>query len=163
VNLTQHSCFNLLSRGAGDILGHSLQIHADCFLPVDETLIPTGEIAPVAGSPFDFRALTAIGARIAGDDEQLRRGRGYDHTFVLNRGGPGPVHAARVVEPVQGRTLDVYTTEPGLHVYSGDAQGLCLETHHYPDSPNRGTFPPTILRPGSEYRSRTVYAFGMTG
>lgn len=185
VNLTQHTCFNLTGDGAGDILGHLLRINADLMTPVDENLVPTGEMAPVAGGPFDFHTLTAIGARIAADDEQLRRGRGYDHNFALNRGEEaGLVHAAQVVEPGSGRTLDVYTTEPGLQFYSGNAigsgdsasgrvtgkagrvygprAGLCLETQHYPDSPNQPGFPSTILRPGAQYRSRTVFAFGVT-
>jgi aldose 1-epimerase len=180
VNLTQHSCFNLTGDGAGDVLGHLLQINADLMTPVDESLVPTGRVAPVAGGPFDFRTLTGIGARIATDDEQLRRGRGYDHNFVLKRGEEaGPVHAAQVVEPTSGRTLDVYTTEPGLQFYSGNSidgrvtgkagqlygprAGLCLESQHYPDSPNQPGFPSTLLRPGERYRSRTVFAFGVTG
>jgi len=185
VNLTQHTCFNLTGDGADDILGHLLRIEADLMTPVDETLIPTGGFAPVAGGPFDFRTLTAIGARIAIDDEQLRRGRGYDHNFVLNRNASGLVHAAQLVEPISGRTLDVHTTERGLQLYTGNAigsgdavagrvigkagraygprAGVCLETQHYPDSPNQPGFPSTILRPGEQYRSRTVFVFGVTG
>jgi aldose 1-epimerase len=175
VNLTQHTCFNL--TGKGDVLGHLLRINADLMTPVDESLIPTGSFAPVDGGPFDFRTLTGIGARIAAADEQLRRGGGYDHNFVLKRSEPGMVHAAQVVEPASGRTLDVYTTEPGLHFYSGNfidgrvcgkagrvhgpGAGLCLETQHYADSPNQPGFPSTLLRPGEQYRSRTVFAFGV--
>jgi aldose 1-epimerase len=144
---------------------------------VDSTLIPIGDIAPVEGTPLDFRAPTPIGARIAQRHEQLRRGGGYDHNFVLDRDGPGLAHAARVVEPSSGRTLDVYTTEPGLQFYSGNfldstisgkggyvyprRSGFCLETQHFPDSPNQPSFPSTILRPGEEYRSRTVWRFGV--
>jgi aldose 1-epimerase len=179
VNLTQHTYFNLRGNGVGDVLDHLLWINADRMTPVNEHLMPTGRVVPVAGGPFDFRSPTDIGTRIAADDEQLHRGRGYDHTFVLNRGESGQIHAAQVVEPTSGRRLDVHTTEPGLHFYSGNQldgsvigkegrvygphAGLCLEAQHYPDSPNQPGFPSTILRPGTEYRSRTVFTFGVIG
>jgi aldose 1-epimerase len=177
INLTQHSYFNLAGARANDILTHELMLNAPTFTPVDETLIPTGEIAPVAGTPFDFTTPTPIGARINQADVQLQRGRGYDHNFVLARTGEGLSLAARVYEPISGRTLEITTTEPGIQFYSGNfldgtikgkggrvygqRSGFCLETQHYPDSPNRANFPSTELRPGQQYRSSTVFALGV--
>lgn len=179
VNLTQHTYWNLSGNGAQPILGHELLLAANEITPVDSTLIPTGGLQPVAGTPFDFRTATAIGTRIGANDTQLRFGGGYDHNFVLSgqRDSAGLAHAARVVEPTSGRTLDVYTTEPGIQFYSGNfldgtitgkrgavyAQrtGFCLETQHYPDSPNQPAFPSTILEPGKTLRSRTIYSFGV--
>lgn len=175
INLSQHTYWNLHGDGR-DILDHVLTLNAAAFTPVDSTLIPTGQIAPVAGTPFDFRRATPIGARINDQDEQLRFGRGYDHNWVIDRDRPGTfVHAARLEDPVSGRRLDISTTEPGLQFYSGNfldgsikgkggrvyghRTGLCLETQHYPDSPNHANFPSTILRPGQRYQSRTVFAF----
>jgi aldose 1-epimerase len=176
VNLTNHSYFNLAGPGSGDILGHTLQVEADKFTPVDAGLIPTGELRDVAGTPFDFRKPTAIGARIDEDEEQLKLGGGYDHNFVLRRSNEhGESLAARVVEPATGRVLEVWTTEPGVQFYTGNfldgtAKGkggiayarrsaFCLETQHYPDSPNQPRFPPVVLNPGERYHTITTYKF----
>jgi aldose 1-epimerase len=179
INLTQHTSFNL-TGARRDILAHEISIDADRYTPIGDGLIPTGELAPVAGTPLDFRKPTAIGARIGDEHLQLQRGRGYDHNFVLNGTpagvGRGLIRAARVIEPVTGRTLEVATTEPGMQFYSGNfldgsltgksgiayqcRWGFCLETQHFPDSPNHSNFPSTILRPGEEYRSQTVFTFG---
>lgn len=181
VNLTHHSYFNLTGCRGSDVLGHQLFVDADAFLPVDEGLIPTGETREVTGTPFDFREPMRIGARIDSADPQLARGKGYDHNFCLRRRGADPATpslAARLVEPGSGRVMEVLTTEPGLQVYAGGAldgsivgkggrpcgrhAGLCLETQHFPDSPNQPGFPSARLDPGQRYRSVTIYRFSTT-
>lgn len=180
VNLTNHTYLNLAGEGAPTVLDHDLSLAAARFLPVDEQLIPLGDLAPVAGTPFDFTAPRQLGERIDEPHEQLRLAGGYDHCWVLDGGrtaNPRPV--AELVHAPSGRTLTMSTTEPGIQVYTGNGldstltgpsgrlyhryAGIALETQHFPDSPNRPHFPTTELRPGEEYRSSTIYAFDARG
>lgn len=175
LNLTHHSYFNL--AGKGDILGHVVEIKSDRFTPVDSTLIPTGELKPVAGTPFDFNTPTAIGARIDQNDEQLKFGKGYDHNWVIRKSGSGLALQARVSEPISGRVMEVWSGEPGLQFYSGNfldgtitgkggwvyklRNAFCMEPQHYPDSPNKPSFPSTVLRPGQTYHNTIIYRFSV--
>ena len=174
INLTHHAYFNLTG---GDILSHEMQLDGTRFLPIDETLIPIGELRSVQDTPMDFTTSTVIGDRIASSDEQIRCGQGYDHTWVLDKPNDALGHAARVYAPESGRVIDVSTTAPSIQFYSGNMldgslagkggavysrnSGLCLETQYFPDSPNQPRFPSTVLRPGEEYRQTTIFQFSV--
>ena len=177
INVSQHSYFNLKGEGNGDILDHDIMINADRFTPVDKNLIPIGELRAVKGTPLDFTKSTKIGARVDDSYDQIQLGHGYDHNFVLNSKPEqnGLVLAARVNEPASGRILEVWTTQPGVQFYSGNfldgsvtgknghvykrRYGFCLETQHFPDSPNHPNFPNTILKPGETFHQKTVFKF----
>ena len=179
VNMTSHGFFSLagIATPTPSAMNNVVQINADFYIPIDDTSIPTGEILKVEGTPFDFRTPHVVGERIDADDEQIRHGAGYDHCFVLNKNEPGELSfAAKVVEPDSGRTMEVYTTEPGVQFYSdnwadgfpgthgatfGRRSALCFEAQHFPDSPNRPYFPSVLWRPGQAYTQKTIYKFGV--
>jgi len=180
LNLTNHSYFDLSGQGKGNVLDHIVTIHAGRFTPVNRNLIPTGELQDAANTPFDFTTPHRIGDRIDDKNEQLKLALGYDHNYVLNRSGSNdPVHAASAVHPATGRVLDVLTTQPGVQFYTGNhldgtvkgkngviygfRSGFCLETQHFPDSPNQPNFPSTELSPGQEYRSVTIFKLSSGG
>ncbi|MCI7050963.1 MAG: galactose mutarotase, partial [Bacteroidales bacterium] len=179
VNMTSHGFFSLAGIAnptpvCDDVI---CQINADFYIPIDENSIPTGEIRSVKGTPFDFTTPHTVGERIDADDEQIKNGAGYDHCFVLNKQEPGELtFAAKIVEPKSGRSMEVYTTEPGVQFYSdnwadgykgqhgatfGRRSALCFEAQHFPDSPNRAYFPPVVLKPGQVYTQKTIYKFGV--
>jgi aldose 1-epimerase len=177
INLTQHSYFNLAGEGNGDVLGHEVRVNSHSFTPVNQNLIPTGELRSVERTPLDFRQTTVIGARIRNAYEQLVMAHGYDHNFVINRNSDSRQFAARVRHPESGRVLEAFTTEPAVHLYTGNFldgtvvgkrghaykqyEAFCLETQHYPDSPNHPNFPSTILRPDEVFRSQTLFKFSV--
>ena len=176
VNLTHHSFFNLNRAGNGTVLDHTLQLNASEYTPVNDVLIPTGEVVSVKETPFDFTEPTRIGARINEENEQLKFGGGYDHNWVLDKSGADLTQAAVISSPQTGIEMEVWTTEPAIQFYSGNfldgtitgkgdkvyeqRSAFCLETQHYPDSPNQPNFPSTILKPGEKYEQTCIYKFG---
>ena len=179
VNLTNHGFFSLtgIANPTPTIENLQCQINADFFIPIDDTSIPTGEVISVKGTPFDFTTMHAVGDMIDADDIQIKNGAGYDHCFVLNKKEDGELsYAAKIIEPISGRSMEVYTTEPGVQVYTDNwatgypgqhgatfprRSGICFEAQHFPDSPNRGHFPSVVLCPGETYTQTTIYKFGV--